>query len=236
MKLTADSDYVTNSTLVHHIGDALFNIVPDNISEEIRLNLEKNISDGISLLDRLQYGLDVNVKFKDVRQFEYTSELNVFDIFGINLYHGWIVDEHDEQLHSLINDLSYNQLVEKIINLRSAANSDDSAKAVVLESFLNESASQMTYCGLASLHQCIKERELAILFRNNHFSVVYKNQDKLFQLVTDEGFLTRKNVVWETMENIDGNGDFYDSNFKRYKEENGDVKQFPKPVAHEDDE
>jgi len=236
MKLPDDLDYVTNSTLIHHIGDALFNIVPDNVSEEIRLNLEKNISDGISLLDRLQYGLDVNVKFKDVRQFEYTSELNVFDIFGINLYHGWIVDKHDVALYSLINDLSYNQLVEKIINLRSSTNSDDTTKAIVLESFLNDSASQMTYCGLTSLHECIEERELAILFRNNHFSVVYKNQDKLFQSVTDEGFLTRKNVVWETMENIDGNGDFYDSNFKRYKEENGEVKQYPKPVAHEDDD
>lgn len=38
-------------------------------------------------------------------------------------------------------------------------------------------------------------------------------QDKLFQLVTDQGFLTESNVVWETLNNIEGDGQFVDGEF-----------------------
>ena len=34
----------------------------------------------------------MNVKFTGVDEFEYTSELLIFDILHINLYHGWLVD------------------------------------------------------------------------------------------------------------------------------------------------
>ena len=44
----------------------------------------------------------------------------------------------------------------------------------------------------------------------------------IYQLVTDEGFLTRKNLVWETLQSIDGSGEFYDSNFNKYIEESTD--------------
>lgn len=35
----------------------------------------------------------------------------------------------------------------------------------------------------------------------------------LFQLLTDQGFLNEGSVVWETLENIEGDGDFVDSDF-----------------------
>lgn len=38
-------------------------------------------------------------------------------------------------------------------------------------------------------------------------------QNELYQLVTDQGFLTESNVVWETLENIEGDGKFVDGEF-----------------------
>ena len=40
-------------------------------------------------------------------------------------------------------------------------------------------------------------------------------QNGLYQLVTDQGFLTESIVVWETLSNIENDGEFVDSNFVR---------------------
>jgi hypothetical protein len=44
----------------------------------------------------------------------------------------------------------------------------------IVDRFLAESASQLTYFGLIMLHEGMKERELAVFFRNNHFSTLFK--------------------------------------------------------------
>ncbi len=46
--------------------------------------------------------------------------------------------------------------------------------ARIIRDFLDASASQLTYHGLVELHAKIKERELAVFFRNNHFSTLFK--------------------------------------------------------------
>lgn len=51
----------------------------------------------IKLLPRLQYGLDVNVRFNSVRGFEFTEEMAAFDMTGITLLHGWLLDPEDKR-------------------------------------------------------------------------------------------------------------------------------------------
>lgn len=41
-------------------------------------------------------------------------------------------------------------------------------------------------------------------------------QSELFLLVTDQGFLSEKNVVWETLNNVEGDGYFVDAQFHTY--------------------
>uniref|UniRef100_A0A8W8MT13 Ubiquitin carboxyl-terminal hydrolase n=1 Tax=Magallana gigas TaxID=29159 RepID=A0A8W8MT13_MAGGI len=41
-------------------------------------------------------------------------------------------------------------------------------------------------------------------------------QNELFVLVTDQGFLNEKNVVWETLNNVEGDGYFVDAQFHTY--------------------
>ncbi|GMI09789.1 hypothetical protein TrRE_jg12866, partial [Triparma retinervis] len=80
-------------------------------------------------------------------------------------------------------------------------------------SFLDGSSHQLTYHGLTSLHSHLSENSLAVFFRNNHFSTLFKHEGTLFLLVTDQGYATVGEIVWEALSNIDGdtahvNGEF----------------------------
>lgn len=55
-----------------------------------------------------------------MRDFEFTGELCVFDLLGIMLYHGWVVDPSSEAA-TIIKDLSYNQLTNNIFAWREEA-------------------------------------------------------------------------------------------------------------------
>ena len=170
------------------------------------------------IFDKLQIGLDINVKFSGCRDFEYTRELDIFDLFNINLYHGWLIDPQQEMFHKKFLNKSYNQLVEMIFLKNENKNNDDDSflTGELAENFLELSASQLTYFGLSELHSELKPNELCVLFRNNHFSTMYKNpgDQKLYLLVTDQGYLSHSNIVWETLDNIEGDATLCDSKFK----------------------
>jgi hypothetical protein len=70
--------------------------------------------------------------------------------------------------------------------------------------FLESSPSQLTFEGLFKIHAALEEDELAVLFRNNHFSTVLKRRNVLYTLVTDVGFIHRDEVVWETLDCLNG--------------------------------
>ena len=70
---------------------------------------------------------------------------------------------------------------------------------VVLDAFLESSASQLTPDGMRDARDAVKERELAVFFRNNHFATVFKLDGALYLLVTDQGYLRERDVVWETL-------------------------------------
>jgi len=76
---------------------------------------EKNIGDAIAMLPSLQYGLDVNIRFTNVKGFEYTPALTIFDLLDIDLVHGWIVDKNDIETYNVIKDLTYNHLMERLV-------------------------------------------------------------------------------------------------------------------------
>lgn len=45
----------------------------------------------------------------------------MFDLLGIRLYHGWLVDPENLQEVSAVSNCTYNQLVERIITRKSAS-------------------------------------------------------------------------------------------------------------------
>lgn len=183
------------------------------ISDEEKLNYEQNISDVMTIFPKLQTGIDVNIQFKDVNSFECTSELTVFDAFGVGLFHGWLPDPQDEPIFKIISGESYNQVVDRIITSKESEEVDITEEGLLLENFLDTYASQLTYHGLVNIFQSMSDHQLAVLFRNNHFSTLYKHKDELFTLVTDRGYLNKSNIVWETLSGVLGDTHFTDSNF-----------------------
>ena len=58
--------------------------------------------------------------------------------------------------------------------------------------------------GLMSLYDTISNDTLAVFFRNNHFSTIYKKADRLYLLVSDLGYEHEARVVWELLDEING--------------------------------
>ena len=88
------------------------------------------------------------------------------------------------------------------------------AEAQGVQDFLADSASQLTPHGLMELHAGLKENEVAVLFRNNHFSTIFKRAGKLYVLVTDQGYVTEHKVIWEELSDVGGNTAFVDGAFQ----------------------
>uniref|UniRef100_A0A8C7ZV33 Ubiquitin carboxyl-terminal hydrolase n=1 Tax=Oryzias sinensis TaxID=183150 RepID=A0A8C7ZV33_9TELE len=214
VKMPPMMEIITAEQLMEYLGDYILETKPKEISEAQRLNYEQNMSDAMAVLHKLQTGLDVNVKFTGVRVFEYTPECIVFDLLDIPLYHGWLVDPQMQDIVKAVGNCSYNQLVEKIISCKQSDNSELAGEGIVAEQFLSSTATQLTYHGLCELTSTVQEGELCVFFRNNHFSTMIKHKGQLYLLVTDQGFLTEEKVVWESLHNVDGDGNFCDSEFR----------------------
>ncbi|XP_043073328.1 ubiquitin carboxyl-terminal hydrolase MINDY-1 isoform X2 [Puntigrus tetrazona] len=214
VKLPAQTEVVTTEELMSHLGECVLNIKPPEKAEGMELNFQQNMSDAMAVLPKLSTGLDVNVRFTGVSDFEYTPECIVFDLLDVPLYHGWLVDPQSPEVVSAVGKLSYNQLVEKIIDFKHSTDSSQVGEGLIAEQFLESTATQLSYHGLCELNTTAKEGELSVFFRNNHFSTMIKHKGHLYLLVTDQGFLQEESVVWESLHNVEGDGNFCDSDFR----------------------
>ena len=175
IQLNSNTDYITSLNLIDYLGDALIRSKPECLTPDDEMNFNQNFNDALNLLHKLEFGLDVNVKFDNVKNFEYTREMNIFDMFNINIYHGWLIDPQMTEVKEIVKNLSYNQLVEKIIYLKNSDSQIDVVQGMQVEEFLDSTQSQLTYHGLVELQHDLKPNELAVFFRNNHFSTILKH-------------------------------------------------------------
>ncbi|KAF7127528.1 hypothetical protein RHSIM_Rhsim11G0008000 [Rhododendron simsii] len=89
----------------------------------------------------------------------------------------------------------------------------------LIRNFLKNNASQLTVYGLFSLRDGLKERELCVFFRNNHFSTMFKFDGELYILATDQGYLNQPDLVWEKLNEVNGDTLFMTGDFKEFKVE-----------------
>ncbi|XP_030821048.1 ubiquitin carboxyl-terminal hydrolase MINDY-1 isoform X2 [Camarhynchus parvulus] len=187
VKLPPQTEVVTAEELMAHLGNCILATQPRDTSEGLQLNFQQNINDTMTVLPKLSTGLDVNVRFTGVSDFEYTPECIVFDLLNIPLYHGWLVDPQSPEQVQAVGKLSYNQLVEKIITCKHASDSRLVSEGLVAEQFLESTASQLTFHGLCELMARAREGELGVFFRNNHFSTMTKHKDFMVALSLQQG-------------------------------------------------
>ena len=118
--------------------------------------------------------------------------------------HGWVVENNEEK--TAIEELTYNQAVELIMT-------QPGDRADLISRFFNENPSQLTSKGLRMIENGLDEEEVAVFFRNNHFSTIIKLNGSVYLLATDVAFIEAENVVWERLEQIKGNNLFCNSFF-----------------------
>lgn len=95
----------------------------------------------------------------------------------------------------------------------SSPKAEDVHAAKVCRKFLEADASQLTYYGLTQVHDRLKERQIGVLFRNNHFTTIFKIDGAIYSLVTDLGYQHQNTVMWECLNEINGNTDMVSPEF-----------------------
>ncbi|KAL3809161.1 hypothetical protein ACHAXA_004660 [Cyclostephanos tholiformis] len=89
------------------------------------------------------------------------------------------------------------------------------ARSEVVNDFLTSSGHQLTHHGLMRLHEHVREGALCVFFRNNHFATLTKQNGVLYLLVTDLGYANAPEIVWEKLDDIDGDTEYVNENFLR---------------------
>ncbi|KAA0042808.1 hypothetical protein IC582_022308 [Cucumis melo] len=119
LNLGPDATEVSQEKLLSLVAERLIdsNSNVDNKDAGFVENQQQNIADAIDLLPRLATGIDVNIKFRRIDDFEFTPECAIFDLLDIPLYHGWIVDPQDHDTASAIDSKSYNAIMEELVAL-----------------------------------------------------------------------------------------------------------------------
>ncbi|RCN38403.1 hypothetical protein ANCCAN_15680 [Ancylostoma caninum] len=105
------SGHVTRDALTHLVADTLLQMRPDNMNTHVESNYNRNLDDVINLLPDLGKGLDVNIRFRHVTDFEFTPALSLFDLLRVNLYHGWLPDPQFVEIQNAIGELTYNHFL-----------------------------------------------------------------------------------------------------------------------------
>lgn len=127
-------------------------------------------------------------------------------------------------------------------------NAEKIQEAQYLHQFLTSHATQLTPNGLTALQQVLSPGQLCVLFRNSHLSVLYRRHETegapdaplLFTLVTDSAFLMEDNIVWESLEDVNGRqSHYYNSHFELVQHPEGDwvrlMNRGPQNAGEEDE-
>ncbi|KAK3898566.1 protein FAM63A [Staphylotrichum tortipilum] len=152
--------------------------------------------------------------------FEHTREMALYSTFSIPLIHGWLPSKDDVVYDAFARQAaSYEdaqnllfreeELEEKLCNHAQGLSPEEQQiyqDVLAIKSFLTSSATQLTAFGLDVIKKAMKPGSVAILFRNDHFSTLYRHPQtlELLTLVTDAGYAGHAEVVWESLVDING--------------------------------
>ncbi|KAG9229114.1 hypothetical protein BJ875DRAFT_208778 [Amylocarpus encephaloides] len=161
--------------------------------------------------------------------FEETREMALYGTFSVPLIHGWIPERDSPACVALsrsaksyedAQNLMFNEevLEEKLrhegLSFEEQAILEDIG---TIKAFFSSNATQLTSFGLDTITASVAPGAIAILFRNDHFSTLYRHPQtlQLLQLVTDMGYAGHEEVVWESLIDVNGeNAEFFSGDFR----------------------
>lgn len=197
--------FIEDQVLLECVANALMDVKGTGSSES-----EEHVAlnEVLDRLGQLLEGMDLNIRFVAPSLFESTPAIIFFDMLGVKLFHAWVCDPSKREEYNALNSLSYNEALNKLVE-ESGDERDDENR--VIRNFLeNDSAGQFTFYGLVKLMEVVPERSLTVLYRNNHFSTMFRNGGQLYTLVSDTGYTDSPMVAWETLdyEALTGNSSY----------------------------
>ena len=150
--------------------------------------------------------------------FEQTKEMQLYSAFSIPLIHGWIAPADTPAGMAMQRNAPTFEEAQNIQFLESELEDKKGAEGLSREEdqvlqdirtvnqFLSTWPTQLTDFGLEEISKGMKAGQTAILFRNDHFSTLYKEprHGALMTLVTDAGYGGHDEVVWESLVDVAG--------------------------------
>ncbi|KAH9893863.1 hypothetical protein F4778DRAFT_748750 [Xylariomycetidae sp. FL2044] len=163
--------------------------------------------------------------------FETTQDMTLYAAFSIPLIHGWLPPTDDPAYGAFMRQTSSYDDVQSLLfgeeelqyRLSSSATGLSEQEQqlykdiISIKEFLSETATQLTPWGLEVITESMEPGTISILFRNDHFSTLYRHPQthQLFTLVTDAGYYTHDEVVWESLADVIGKrAEFFSGDFR----------------------
>ncbi|KAG2411600.1 hypothetical protein HFD88_009156 [Aspergillus terreus] len=187
-------------------------------------------------LTMLHTGMNVNPRLTlesedAVGSFLETSDIRFYGTFGVQLVHGWVATPSSEadtamkrcaQYHEDIQLLPFRkqELEDRVFRGGSLSPEEETTMKDIqtIQQFIEiDNATQLSTFGLNHLAEKLPAGSFSILFRNDHFSTLYKHPQthQLFTLVTDAGYSHHAEVVWESLADVNGaNSGFFSGDFR----------------------
>ena len=159
--------------------------------------------------------------------FEATQDMKLYGSFSIPLVHGWLPSKGDPawkafaQSAQTYEDAQVLQFGEEELEFKLSNNGLTEEEEQIwrnitaIKDFLRLYPTQLTPEGLVIIREWLLPGQFAILFRNDHFSTIYKNPStgELYTLITDAGYADRDEIVWEALADHSGSGEFFSGDF-----------------------
>ncbi|KAG8631528.1 hypothetical protein KVT40_000668 [Elsinoe batatas] len=232
-----------NTALVHTLKSReqiTLELLLDAVFEELVRRNERSghdlpdIGDLYSFLITLHTGMNVNPAFTTAGPsapggFEQTREMKLYGSFDIPLVHGWtapndsaVYTAFERSAKTFDEALNMQFLEEEFENKLQAGGLNAEEQQVfedltTVKDFLTTFSTQISDHGLKITSSWMKPGQFAILFRNDHFCTLYKEPSKgtLMALVTDAGYATHDEVVWESLVDVNGaKAEFFTGDFR----------------------
>ncbi|OJD24162.1 hypothetical protein ACJ73_04480 [Blastomyces percursus] len=160
-----------------------------------------------------------------------TNDTILYSSFKLPLVHGWLA-EPSSAAYAALNRVAQNHEDVQLLHFRKEELENrvfrghllttDEEKLIedidTIQGFVDvENATQLSAFGLEHLQRCLKPGSISILFRNDHFSTLFKHplSNQLFTLVTDAGYANHAEIVWESLVDVNGsNATFFSGDFR----------------------
>ncbi|OAL50952.1 hypothetical protein IQ07DRAFT_565084 [Pyrenochaeta sp. DS3sAY3a] len=153
--------------------------------------------------------------------FENTQDMRLYRTFDVPLMHGWLPQAGSEAYKAFdrvaksYETSQYVQFQEEELDVKLQAGEPLTAEEQqmftdihAIKEFLDRWPTQLTDHGLKVMRDTLKDGQVGILFRNDHFSTLCKDPRTggLVTLVTDQGYSSHDEIVWESLNDANGQG------------------------------